>query len=400
MSVRKLTASLLTALMLLSGVATVSAQQMEHMPLQDPFAFDPDFRWFEPVYDADLMDMKPKKRAAHGWFATYDRLNLYGSRPETTEPDTAPTRLDSGWGHRYEIGYMLPGEDKGWLFNWTETGVGAFFTQRHEALNRYNGDQVIGGSGGGSATFPPFGFTTPPGEDNNLGFPFRFIDEQDTENVLSYDSYELNKTWRMEPYHYGGILEPMVGLRWMRIKDTNAAQDFTNTLGTIPGSTPLVSPFFGAAEQLTTSLAETDNEMLGGQIGFRYFKYRDRFTFSSDFRVFGGGNWQSSKSQRRTDLTIYNLTANTVTIGDPPVEIRTASTKPIYSRNEEFFVGFDVRAEVGYQLTKMVSIRGGFQLIDIGRGLWRGGDGSRLAGGDNDQDLQLVGGTFGINLNH
>lgn len=391
MSVRKLTASLLTALVLLGGVASVGAQ--EYVPVADPFAFDPDFQWFEPVYDMDLADMKPSKRAHDGWFATYDRLNLYFSRPETDEPDISETKLDGDWGHRYEIGFMLPGDDNGWMFNWTKASVGEMFTVRKTALNQFF-------DGDGGLVTQPFGFIVPPGIDNNIGHDYRFYDVQDTENVLSYDSYELNKTWRMEPYHYGGILEPMVGLRWMRIHDINGFQRLVQS--TDPGI-PLFgpnAPTGGAGEQLTSVGAFTDNEMFGGQLGFRYFKFRDRFTFSSDFRAFFGGNWQCSKSQQSVYTAIYDLTGTTVTVGDEP-ELQTIEvSRPIYSRNEEFYVGFDVRTELAYQLTRLISVRAGVQLIDIGKGLWRGGDGTLVAGGDTDQDLLMVGGTFGVNINH
>ena len=111
MSVRKLTASLLTTLVItLGGVAPIAAQDRTPI-LADPFAFDPDFRWFEPVNDLDLADLKPQKRAHSGWFATYDRLALYGSRPETDDPNASEVKLDRGWGHRYQIGYMAPGDD-------------------------------------------------------------------------------------------------------------------------------------------------------------------------------------------------------------------------------------------------------------------------------------------------
>ncbi|TWU46076.1 hypothetical protein Poly51_54710 [Rubripirellula tenax] len=403
MSVRKLTASLLTALALLGGVASVEAQ--EHFPAADPFAFDPDFNWFEPVYDMDLADMKPSKRAPTGWFATYDRLNLYGSRPELNEPQiaglsgttNAQTKLDSGWGHRYEIGYMLPGEDKGWTFNWTSNDVHETYAVRRERLNRYNGGQVVGGSGT-SDTFGAFGFETPPGTRNNEGYSYRFIDITDSLNFINYDSYELNKTWRMEPYHYGGILEPLVGLRWMRLNDHNYAEDFAIT-GLLPGD--LGGAGDSVAEQLTTDEALTTNDMLGAQVGFRYTKAVNRFTYSSDFKCFFGGNYQCSTYDRTIERVIYD---NPVTIGDPPIFIRydQDSVRPTNTRNEEFFVGFDVRGEVGYQLTKMIQVRGGFQVIDIARGVWRGGTGSggALGSGDNDQDYLMVGGTFGLSLNH
>ncbi len=82
---------------------------------------------------------------------------------------------------------------------------------------------------------------------------------------------------------------------------------------------PLIGPF-GSAEQLTSVGAWTDNEMFGGQLGFRYFKFRDRFTFSSDFKAFFGGNWQCSTSQTSVYTAIYDLNANAVTIGDPPIQ--------------------------------------------------------------------------------
>ncbi|MGB7323574.1 MAG: hypothetical protein WBD31_01795, partial [Rubripirellula sp.] len=400
MSVRKLTASLLTALALLGGVASVGAQ--EHFPAADPFAFDPDFNWFEPVYDVDLADLKPSKRAPTGWFATYDRLNLYGSRPELDEPGTnlsgttnAETKLDSGWGHRYEIGYMLPDADKGWTLNWTSNNVHQAYSVRRERFNRYNGGQVTEGDGDSDA-FGAFGFETPPGVRNNEGYSYRFIDISTSENFINYNSYELNKTWRMEPYHYGGILEPLVGLRWMRVKDYNYTQSFDVDIEDITQGEPAGS----IVEQLTSDNAITDNDLLGGQVGFRYMKAMNRFTYSSDFKVFFGGNYQCSTYDRTIERVVYD---NPVSIGDPPTFINHAkdSIRPQYTRNEEFFVGFDVRGEVGYQLTKMIQVRAGFQVIDIARGLWRGGSGTGgLSPGDNDQDYVMVGGTFGLSLNH
>lgn len=387
MSVRKLTAGLLTALAMLGGVATSNAQ--EHFPAADPFAFDPDFRWFEPVYDMDLADMKAKKRAPTGWFATYDRLNLHVSRPETEEPGANETILDNGWGHRYEIGYMLPDADTGWMFNWTKNGVGQVDKVRRERLNRINLADLAGTPDNPG---PPFGFGEPAAERNNLGYNTRFYDIQNTENMMRYNSYELNKVWRMEPYHYGGILEPMVGVRWLRIQDINGVQNYSSALDT--DLVPYLD--FPNAEQLITNTAVTDNEMFGGQLGFRYFKAKNRFIYSGGLQFFFGGNWQTSRSNRYQEITSYTAIG-----ADQDVSfIIDRKTTDTYSRNEEFYFGFDVRGELGYQLTKSLSVRGGFQLIDIATGLWRGGDGTFVAAGDNDQDMLLVGGTFGINLNH
>lgn len=397
MSVRKLTASMLTALALLSGAANLSAQQ--HAPPADPFEFDPDFRWFEPVDEMALEGLRPKKRANTGWYGTYDRLMLYGSRPELDDPNVSEVLLDRGWGHRYEIGYMLPGKETGWGFTWVKNGVHQIDNVRREALNRYNGDQVGGGDGDGGE-FPtgiPFGEIVRQEEQNNQGFNYRFHDIRNTENVMDLNSYELNKSWRLEPYHYGGILEPLVGVRWLRLKDTNIFEQYDSTFEFPPF---VFDPLFeGAAERVTTNQAITENEMIAAQIGFRYFKYRDRFLFSGQFKAFTGGNWQSTRSQTLRDTFIYDFEDNVVEIGAPLEAIVEEKDPPVYSRNDEFMVGYDVRGEIGYQLTKMIAVRSGFQVIHMARGVWRGGDGTLINGGSNDQDVLLVGATFGLELN-
>jgi hypothetical protein len=395
--------------LMLIGAISTGAKAQEYFPAADPFAFDPDFHWFEPVYDLDLADMKAKKRAHHGWFATYDRLNLYTSRPELNDNQSSETLMDSAWGHRYEIGYMLPQEDKGWLFSFTEiSGPNQAFLIEQERLNRINTDQLgTGGGGGGGAgagvldpSFPGDPrFSLPASDRNTPGYNRRVYFIGDTENVLDFDSYELSKTWRTEPYHYGGILEPMVGFRWMRVNDTNYFQNYRSSL------TEILT--FNEEERLTTTLSETENEVLTGQAGFRYTKFRDRFTFASDFRIFTGGSLQSSRSTQYTEQTIYDDGAPGATlpgdipgVGDEPLLVVNTSTVPQYNRNEEFVIGFDIRGEINYQLTKMITVRGGFQVIDIATGIWRGGPGfSGLIGGDRDQDVVMFGGTFGVTLN-
>jgi hypothetical protein len=215
-------------------------------------------------------------------------------------------------------------------------------------------------------------------------------------NDYEYDSYELNKTWRLEPYHYGGFLEPMVGMRWIRIKDRNRFQDYQDPLPTDPDTD------FG---NITSDLAVTENNLFGGQIGFRYFKMRNRFTFSSEFKVFAGGSWQDSRSQR-TIIDLEEFTFQQGPNGEgPPDGIRQVPVEyspPILSRNDDSFVGFDVRAELAYQVSRYITIRAGAQVIDVAKGVWRGGDGSlpSLEAGERDQDLLMVGGTFGLTLNH
>ena len=41
----------------------------------------------------------------------------------------------------------------------------------------------------------------------------------DSLNVGSLSNFELNKTWRRQPYRYGGILEPMIGFKYSTFND-------------------------------------------------------------------------------------------------------------------------------------------------------------------------------------
>ena len=391
MSVRKLTTRIFAmTILFVSMVGGSSLFAQTGFPAADPLEFDPDFRWFEPVNQFDFDDMKPLQRRGSGWFATYDRLNLHGSRPETDDNNASETKIDSGWGHRYEFGYMVPSENTGWMFTWTENDVAQYFEVARERLNRVNLDDL---NGAPTNAAPPFGFIVPRGDGNNLGLSTRTIFIRDSENVVDYDAYELNRTWRMKPYRYGGILEPMVGFRWIRLTDTNLRDTFNSFLDPIPFT------FQGnEAEQLIRDQTFTENEILTGQVGFHYTRFRNRFIFSGDFRVFTGPSLQCSKSNQTVEIVEYDGDA----LGDEVTRIVNSATAPLYQRNEEWSVGFDLRGEIGYQLTKQISIRGGFQVIDIATGVWRGGPQNQnfLPGGDQNQDYLMFGGTFGLALNH
>ncbi|WP_345682182.1 hypothetical protein [Novipirellula caenicola] len=384
MSVRKLTASLLTTLAMLGAIATGNAQ--DHVPPADPLAFDPDFQWFRPVYDMDLADMKPKKRANTGWFATYDRLALYASRPELELVQDAETKLDQGWGHRYEIGYMLPDVEHGWMFTYTQmNGPGERDVVARERLIRFG---VVADPDDEDDPGPII-----QGDGNTPGYDQRLYFVGDSVNVMDFNSYELNKTWRMEPYHYGGILEPFVGFRWARLNDYNSQQNYITTAD---GSALPDINFGDDYEQLTTDSVITENEILAAQFGFRYVKFRDRFTYSADFRGMVGGSLQCARSQRDVETTVG--------IGDVPDNNFSTQTRALYERNEEFVIGFDIRGELAYQLTKAIKIRTGVQVIDLATGIWRGGPvdptgTNQQQGGSQDQDVVMVGATFGIELN-
>lgn len=416
MSVRKLTTKLTMLLVLVTG--SVCATAKEHEPLlADPFAFDPDFQWFEPVYDADILDMKPKKRAHKGWFATYDRINLYGSRPNQVDNTNDDRKMDSGGGHRYEVGFMRPDEESGALFTYTENFAAAGDYLRVDRVNRLNIDDLEGEP---LYALGPTRFGLPVfSEDGNvIGFSRRFYDLGLTLNQMDMKSYELSKTWRLEPYHYGGILEPMLGVRFISAEDSAGLRTYARSPETAEqaalgvGTSPYVTllPFDPdddelAVERLSRSEVEIDNDLYLLQAGFRYFKNMNRFRYSAEFRGFLGLNTQFYRSQGSTTTTIYDG----YDIGAEVLSNIQANNAAQFLQNDEFVIGFDARAELGYQLTKMINLRTGVQVIDVGSGVWRSSrnlseqTGGLLAPsieiGDQDQSYIAFGYTFGIELN-
>ena len=428
---RNLLGGLITATTMLSGTgSTASAQNMSapmHDERDDSFKMETrneDLRWFEPLYGADIADMKPMQRANSGFFATYDKLKLYGSRPDldisgdpfSPVPQRSFNRLDDGNGNRYEFGYMDRHADNGFVFTYSEYDVGAGNTVRRERLNRQNPDVAFGLVDGIVAPprqlAPGRTFTPILSDANVFGFDFRFVDVGNSLNNISVDSFELMKSWRMEPYHYGGILEPMAGFRYSRLKDRNFDRQYdASVIDTITATSFISTNVFGdftsatitelgaeAVEEVVERFANTENDVITAQAGFRYFKYFDRVRFSTDFRVFTGINLQQSTTGTNVQVTFYDG----IDAGADIVRTLEFKDDRIEIDDDAFVVGFDVRSELSYQLSKMISVRGGFQLVDYATGIWRGGPGgtfSALDGGSRDQNFLAVGGTFGVEIN-
>ncbi|CAN0355264.1 unnamed protein product, partial [Hapterophycus canaliculatus] len=70
------------------------------------------------------------------------------------------------------------------------------------------------------------------------------------------------------------------------------------------------------------------------------------------------GQSNSSSRRNRSDRDRFG-------VGDDVAQNITTTSAAEIHRNQEFFIGYDVRAELGYQLTSMIHVRGGVQLIDL-----------------------------------
>ncbi len=371
----------LVAILALAAIPSTVRGQAWH-PFADPMEFDPDYQFFAPV-DADyLEELSPRKRAHIGWFGTYDRAYTLVSRSKQEGGGG-----DFTWGNRYEFGFMNQ-KDSGWLFTHRHMGGPNVYDKVFQSrINEVNTADL------GNPTTPLF----PSTERNDPIYQERAYVIGDSLNVGSYSSFEVNKTFRMEPYRYGGILEPLMGLRYSSFKDYSLDQDYNRT--TFQPSTGGV-----AATRLTEVLDSAEwtirNEMFGGQLGFRYFNHVGRWTLSGELRAMGLANFRREEQRFRRITTEY---AGVAEGSDVVTEITTEpfplTTVP--KRTSSFVPGFEVRAEAAYQITKYIDVRGGVDFIDLASNIRRG---SAEAIGNHfgtvgNNSVQMTGFSFGVAIN-
>jgi hypothetical protein len=359
----------LAALVAVLGVAgTASAQR--YQPFIEPGYFEPDFQFFAPAEVGDFGGGEPPNT---GVYFSYDRLYVNMTRPDGEASLFSEFEGDFTWGNRWEIGYMTE-EETGWqavLLHMSGPNEYVEFTQ--ERLDRINDDD------------DPPDDPDPIIVDRN---PRTYL-LRDSVNVASLSSFELNKTWRRKQFHSGGVLEPLAGFRYMNFRNFVRRDDYTRFDET-PAGEPLpgVPTIDGPFEQLVTETDVTQNFMIGGQLGFRAFHERGHWLLSADLRFFACHNFQYYYQQFDTTLTRYSALG-----GD--VELQDFDRIRFYDNRNMFVWGGEVRAEAAYAVTRDISIRFGMLFLDMGQGLHRG----RILNGENNEDVQIAGVTFGVTVN-
>ena len=353
-------------------------------PFSETMSFDPDWQFFAPVQLQDLQDLTARQRANTGFFVTYDRLNIGLNRSDT---ESASNKIDYTWGNRFDFGWMN-NKESGWMFSaMNVSGPNVYNQFEQQRL----GEFIL------VATNPTI---QPQAFQNDFANERKYI-IQDSVNVGSFASFEANKVWRMEPYRYGGILEPMVGLRYAFFGD-GAANDVYST-GVIPavpaGGLPPPPPLQAGQsfETLLRDRVQTDNNMLLGQAGFRYTKFINRWTLSNDMKVFGGHVYQSQASSQQTTTSSY---ATPPAIGVVALSDNLHTSTYSGRKGEASTIGFDLRVEGAYKASKYLDLRGGFAMLYFARGIWRGSTNTEQGNQFSDnQNLVMPAFTFGVALN-
>jgi hypothetical protein len=140
--------------------------------------------------------------------------------------------------------------------------------------------------------------------------------------------------------------------------------------------------------------------MLGGQLGVRLHKQSGHWLLSGEFRAIAMQNWQFLT--QNVDITSTRVD-DFAEGGTPEIVIR--ERRSTTSDFNEFVWGCEVRGEAAYELTRDVSLRFGFFLVDLGQGIGRSNVIRPFPFSDtvlvqkNDQDVFMGGVTFGVTVN-
>jgi hypothetical protein len=340
-------------------------------PFIDPGYFNPDFQFFAPAEVSDYGGDEPPN---HGLYVTFDRTYMNVSRPIDRFSFGSQGQGDFTWGNRMEVGYMT-GDPTGWqAVLWHVNGP-------NENLSTSDFLQEV--TDANAATV------------NNVPT----IGTVNSINQLKMSSFELNKIWRLKPWHNGTHLEPILGYRYMNVRDyyhrDTLQQEF------VLANPQPVFPAVNATNEMLLNIthsAQFENQLHGGQLGFRLFRQRGHWLLSGEFRFFGLANFQSLRVVNQQSIL---PNPENLLIGANPSDFinffgtggdinRTVQ----YQHATQFTFGGEIRGEASYELTRDINLRVGFVVLDLGTGIGRG-DLLRL----NNQSVQMSGVTFGFTAN-
>jgi hypothetical protein len=342
---------------------------------------------------------------------------------QNTSLDTGPLGNATQWGERIEFGRVY--DHNGWMFSlfrirrfdqqfvasnasMTFIDPNIYFDPSGDAGDPLRPDGFNGMMGfhgllygevgrrlGVTSVTPPSTITTGVFDVyDNLPVIFSSVT---VSNTIDTWGLELDYIRRTHPLHNGAYLEWFLGGRYLQFDETFDVQTATFT-GT---PTQLVNVLGG-----TRMITETDNHIVGPQIGVRIVKQTGRFTFSTEGRGVAGFNSQSFHQSGRfvTILPQNNIDAtNVIIIGQTSGWQGNAINNTM--NINEFSPIVELRAEVRCALTRSMTLRAGWS------GIWM--DGIARASNviryqvpslgfeptRNRQDVLMHGLTVGVDIN-
>jgi hypothetical protein len=327
MTLQKLSWMLATFLALVSAGFDVQAQILTGSrngphtgPFIEPDTFNPDFQFFAP---ADVTDYTAHPDPNTGFYFGYDRIYMNVSRPDSVQSSFDG---DFTWGNRLDMGFINDEE-----YGWGIVGLHVDGPNEDRVFSNQEGDPL-------------------------LRFDSSRLEFIDSVNQASLSGVEINRIFKRHHFHGGGILEPFVGLKYMKFNDkmVRTSEYFTFDLS------PAVPDNILDTDLLFRGYGSVENNMLGAQAGFRMFKEVGHWRLGTEMRFFCMQNWEfvegRVESSSTSSANILLLTVPTYTSFDDQATVW----------------GGELKVDASYQITRDLSIHVGFMMLDLGKGVGRG----------------------------
>ena len=308
--------------------------------------------------------------------------------PAINSIDTGKFTANGAWGNRWEIGHM-DDTNYGWMVSILD----------HVKQSQYHIDQDVemqfdDPAGLLQATVLVDGLLFPLGK---MQTKFAEVTQQ---NILYLNGVDATRIYRAPKLHKGGFFEVLYGVRWFQLQDAYIFNGTNSFFGTLLGGN-----YNPLADSIWSNLVQ--NNLVGPQIGLRWFAQRDRWVSSVDARFMAAANFQNVKM--RTELGSFAdffVTTFDETEGVAVTRKFTGLGTDQASFDTTFAPLGELRVNVAYNVTSKVALTVGYTGIVVG-GITRASN--RIAynedrlitikDGDDHQVFFANGLNFGVQVN-
>ncbi len=333
-------------------------------------------RW-DPFAPADISDYGTGPKAKHGFFFSYERCYWSISKPnratvgsetldgtafaegfnpitdtvinvkENNSLDTAVFTAKGSWGNRWETGFVDE-NDRGWMIgvldhvaqtqNFQYANATVLFNDPNGVLTQFIVNPLV-----------PFTRPASPNQFIPVQVVPRFPDSL-LYNRVVLNGVEISKIYRIPRLHNGAYIDLMAGARWFQVDDT--------------------FEFDGYGGTLADSIVHTrvQNNMVGPQIGLRYFQQRGRWINSFEARFAATANFEnfSQYSQFASGASLLNQIQQASSTG---AGVAGGTLFPNSGNANKFDTKFapvgELRFQTVYQVTRSVGLKIGYTFIGV-----------------------------------
>ncbi len=340
----------------------------------------------QPFAPAETSEFGNGPHAHEGWFFGYQRLVWSFSQPDSIfigappidsfpafgtnsfnptslqQIDNSFIKAVPAWGNRWELGYM-DDTDYGFLVSILDhVNQGQYDTKHNPFLTFGDPEGILE-----AAVRVPIPDTDPPVSVivgvGQLPGAFELLQMR---NITTLNGVEAMRTYRAPRLHRGGYFEVLYGVRWFQMVDGfefwgtgNLARQESITVSAFGGTATGIFPYNILGDSYWGTVVQ--NNLVGPQIGLRWFAQRGHWITSVEGRFMAAANFQNV--HQKTELG-RNRVSTTSGAGIPAGFVPFATNTHVY--NTTFAPLGELRVGLSYAVTRNVNLRVGYDGLVVG----------------------------------